>query len=172
MFDKASERKFNMIDIRFYQEGDLEPTVALFCKLSAYHLKERASQAPEVRHNLLTNILGDHSGVRLMLAFDGKQAIALATVAILYPAPKETGMLFLKELFTDTEYQGKGVGRKMMAAIAQYAIENNCSRLDWGTNINNTAAIEFYQKLGVPTVDNRISYRAQGDLLIKLANEN
>lgn len=160
-----------MYTIRFYQEGDLEQAVNIFCKLSAFHLKERASKAPQVRKNLIDNILSNHSGVRLILAFDNNdQAVALATVAILYPAPKETGMLFLKELFTDPKHQGKGIGQKVMSFIAKYALEKNCSRLDWGTNIKNSSAIKFYEKLGIKPVENRINYRAQDELLYQLAH--
>ena len=158
-----------MIEIRFFEKQDTESAVKIFCELSEYYLKGNKSTEDEVRRNLINSILGKDSGVKLILAVENGRALALATVSLLYPAPKETGQLCLKELFTSSKYQGKGIGRRMMSFIANYAIEKNCSRMDWATDLSNTMGMEFYRKLGASSMEGRVNYRAEGEFLSELA---
>ena len=68
-----------------------------------------ASSQTAVRENLVRNILGPNSGVRLILAIDGERAVGLASIALLYPAPKEQGQLFMKELYVLSEHRETGL---------------------------------------------------------------
>jgi GNAT superfamily N-acetyltransferase len=142
-----------MIYICDYDSPLFNDAVAIFTKLSAYYLGDNASSSQTVAANLKHNILGSDSATRLALAYYDGTVCALAAYAIMYPATKETGQLFLKELFVDQQYARKGVGDKMMSYLAKKAIEKNCSRFDWtanektgSTDIGKKAVLSFIKR--------------------------
>jgi ribosomal protein S18 acetylase RimI-like enzyme len=156
--------------IETYKPDHLRAAVTIFRELSKFYLAGMASSEPEIEKNLVENILSGKSGVKLILALDENgKAIGLATVSILYPAPKEMGQLYLKELFVSSQCQGFGVGKKMMSFIANYAIKNGCSRLDWTTERDNVLAVEFYRSINAKALEEKIYYRAEGQYLLDLA---
>ena len=160
------------MEIRFYQDTDFSEAVNIFVDLSAYYLGEDGSKAPAVENNLRNNILRPDSGMKLVMAFENGAAIGFASISILYPAPKGTGQLFVKELFIDEQYQSSGVGKELMAFVAQYAKSTNCSRLDLTVDSDNTRAMSFYQKLGILPLPTKLYFRAEADALDKLANSS
>ncbi len=58
-----------------------------------------------------------------------------------------------------------------MLWVAQYAVENQCCRIDWPVKASNVKGIRFYQRLGSMQVVDRLSYRLSGPSLSQLANE-
>lgn len=163
-FNKAAT-----MQIRFYQDTDFSEAVNIFVALSAYYLGEDGSKAPAVEDNLRNNILSPDSGVKLVLAFENGVAIGFASISILYPAPKGTGQMFVKELFVTQQHQSSGVGKEIMTFVAKYAKSNNCSRLDLTVDSDNTNAINFYQRLGILQLPTKLYFRAEADALNNLA---
>lgn len=159
------------MEIRFYKETDFSEAVKILIDLSSYYLGENCSSQLEVAKNLRRNILGPDSGVRLILAFENGMAIGLATISILYPAPKETGQLFIKELFVSTNHQNHGVGKKIMHFIAKFANSKNCSRLDFTVDTDNQKAIEFYQGLGLTPLETKLYFRARQNDIDRLSSD-
>ncbi|HWB46855.1 MAG TPA: hypothetical protein VG900_15565, partial [Hyphomicrobiaceae bacterium] len=80
--------------IQFYMPEHLETVADLFFDMSVHYNGANASQRDEIKRNLIENVLGPHSGVRLVIALDDARAVGLASISILYPAPKERGQLF------------------------------------------------------------------------------
>ena len=161
-----------MIDIRDYNSALFDDAVAIFTKLSAYYLGDNASDSDTVASNLTHNILGGDSATKLALAYYNGSVCALAAYVIMYPATKETGQLFLKELFVDQDYARKGVGDKMMSYLAKKAIEKNCSRFDWTANEDSTAAASFYKKLQAPIMEKKQYYRLSREDLQRVASHH
>ena len=56
--------------------------------------------------------------------------------------------IFIEALFVKAEYQRKGIGRQLMAYIANYANKRDFLRVEWAVFEWNTSAIEFYEKIG------------------------
>ena len=56
--------------------------------------------------------------------------------------------IYLEDLYVQTAARGRGVGRRLLAHVAQLAVERQCGRLEWSALDWNTPAIEFYQNLG------------------------
>ena len=148
------------MDIRFFEAGDFQYAVEILEHLSIYYLDDKASPKQTIAKNLQHNILSENSGVKLILAVEKNQAIAMATISLLYPAPQETAQLFIKELFVIPSHQRKGVGKKLMQFIANYAEKNHCSRLDLAVDSDNRHAIDFYHALGMQPLPSKLYYRA------------
>jgi ribosomal protein S18 acetylase RimI-like enzyme len=159
------------MEITFFQNRHLESVIDLFRDMSAHYNGANASNREAIAQNLVQNILGKDSGVRLVLALEQGRAIGVACISLLYPAPKEKGQLFMKELYVASGHRDRNVGRKIMTFVARYAIEKSCVRFDWTVDSDNVRAIEFYRSLGAEHLTSKLYFRFAGEQLEQLANE-
>ena len=158
--------------ISFFSHDQLEGVADILHDMSIHYNGDNASSREEVRANLVNNILAPTSGVTLVVAVESGKVIGVAAISLLYPAPKETGQLFMKELYVASSYRGKGIGQAMMHWIARYAISKNCTRFDWTVDNTNQTALMFYRELGAAHVTDKLYFRFGGDQLKRFANEN
>ena len=77
--------------------------------------------------------------------------------------------VYLEDLFVRPEVRGSGLGKALLAALAQIAIERNCARLEWWVLDWNDPAIQFYKKLGAKPMDEWTTFRVDGDTLRAIA---
>lgn len=159
----------SVVVISSYQPDMFDDAVDIFAQMSAYYLRENASDKSTVARNLQENVLAPHSAMQILLAYYDNQVCALAAYTIMYPATKETGQLFLKELFVSPDFSRLGVGEKIMGHLSRVAIEKNCSRFDWTANEDSPAAVAFYKKLQAPIIEKKKYYRLTRDDLKRVA---
>ena len=158
------------MEIRFFQSEDTDSAAALLYEMSCHYHGNKASTREAVRRNLVENILGSDSDVRIVVAMVSARVIGLATLSILYPAPNERAQLFMKELYVAADWRSQGIGTQIMKWIAQYAVKTNCARFDWTVDAQNTKAIAFYKSLGALHVADKLYFRFSGDELQRLAD--
>ena len=160
------------MQIRFFSTDDAESTADLLHDMSVHYNGSNASSRDVVRTNLIENILGPNSGVRLVIAHDGQRVAGLAAISMLYPAPKEKAQLFMKELYVHSSNRGSGIGEKLMRWLAKYAIENQCARFDWTVDESNSGALHFYKQLGASHVKDKLYFRLAEASLEAIADVN
>ena len=59
----------------------------------------------------------------------------------------ETGLNILG-LAVDSNFQGQGIGKKLMSSIEDYALKNNISYIRLNSNVRRTEAHKFYEGIG------------------------
>ena len=77
--------------------------------------------------------------------------------------------LWLEDLFVEPEARGRGLGKALLAALAQIAGQRGCARLEWNVLDWNAPSIGFYDSLGARPNAGWIGYRLQGRALAALA---
>jgi GNAT superfamily N-acetyltransferase len=77
--------------------------------------------------------------------------------------------IHLEDLFVRSEARGKGIGKQMLAYVANVAQKRNCGRLEWRVLDWNAEAIGFYRRLGSTSMDAWVTHRLTGDALTTLA---
>lgn len=160
------------MQIDFYQSQQCETVADLLHDMSVHYNGVGASTRQAVLNNLKHNILGPDSGVRLVVATADDQAVGLACISLLYPAPKEQAQLFMKELYVLSSHRGRGIADAIMRWLAQYAVEKHCLRFDWTVDADNQKALDFYDALGAKRVSEKYYYRLSGEALHDLANSD
>ena len=161
----ASLLQVRTMNIRIYEDRDFENVWRLFHRLTLdYGIGDMPTEQ-QSREHVRTNILGADSDVRVVLALDGSNPIGLACFSIMYPVPRRTAQLYMKELFVDVERRGQGIGLAIMRFLANYALSHNCSRFDWATETANAKAMSFYKSIGATPLKEKAYFRLTGSEL-------
>lgn len=77
--------------------------------------------------------------------------------------------IYLEDLFVRPEARGLGIGRRLLAWLAQTTLERGGARLDWAVLDWNEPSIGFYHSLGAVALDQWTTFRMTGAALEKLA---
>lgn len=77
--------------------------------------------------------------------------------------------LYLEDLFVRPAARGSGLGKALLAHLAQLCVTRDCARLEWSVLDWNTPAIGFYQSLGAKLMDEWTVMRVDGSALSALA---
>jgi len=67
--------------------------------------------------------------------------------------------LFLEDLYVRPAFRGQGVGRGLLAHVAEIAAARGCGRMEWSVLNWNRRAIGFYEALGAKPVNDWTIYR-------------
>lgn len=78
--------------------------------------------------------------------------------------------IYLEDLYVTPEARGSGLGRALLAALAQEARTHGYSRVSWSVLTWNTPSIGFYESLGARVQDDWVGYRLSGEALAALAD--
>lgn len=61
--------------------------------------------------------------------------------------------IYLEDLYVSPEHRGLGLGRRLLAALAEECWENGYERLEWAVLDWNEPALRFYRSLGAVAMD-------------------
>jgi GNAT superfamily N-acetyltransferase len=75
----------------------------------------------------------------------------------------------LEDLYVTPDHRKKGIGRALLARLAQIAVAEGCGRLEWDVLDWNANAIAVYQRLGATIQTEWRIMRLAGDALHALA---
>ena len=78
--------------------------------------------------------------------------------------------IYLEDLFVEPEARGAGLGKALLARLAQLAMARGCARLEWSVLDWNEPSIAFYKSLGAQAMDEWTINRVDGAALVALAH--
>ncbi|MGB5595264.1 MAG: GNAT family N-acetyltransferase [Crocosphaera sp.] len=76
--------------------------------------------------------------------------------------------LYLEDIFVLPDYRRRGIGKAILAYVAQLAVERDAGRLEWSVLDWNAPAIGFYQQIGADVLPDWRICRVTGERLSKL----
>src|SRR5271154_1386538 len=77
--------------------------------------------------------------------------------------------IHLEDLFVLPRFRGQGIGKALLASVADRAAEQGCVRLQWDVLDWNQTAIDFYQGVGAQFLDEWRIMRVNDDAIHSLA---
>ncbi len=157
------------MDIRTVDHESCLDLIPIFTELEQYYFKEQAATEKELAHYLEYKVFSEYSGVKVIAAYNNDTIMGFATYTVMFPAPKLSGQMYLKDLFVSSSARGKGVGLKLMKYLASLAVNHGCHRLDWTAESTNPTAGRFYQSIGAERVTEKEYYRFSGDTLLEFS---
>ena len=79
--------------------------------------------------------------------------------------------MYLEDIYVIEAARGLGVGRALMARLAAIALERGWGRIDFAA-LDWNPARRFYHRLGIAPLAEWVPYRAEGEALRRLADED
>ena len=161
------ESQKNLFQIRSLDGNDRQDislAVAFMRTLGEY---QKMLDHTTVTEEQMKKLLVSQSGAALVGEIAGKP------VSFIYYYPNSSAFIgkkgfYIDALYVDEKYRGAGIGKKMIAYMADLALRNGCERLEWGCLDWNTPAIRFYENLGAKGVDIMTIYRMNKDELSEM----
>ena len=76
--------------------------------------------------------------------------------------------IWLEDLYVDPALRGKGIGKALLADLAQRCVREGLGRFEWWVLDWNAPSIEFYRSQGGVMQDEWTKVRVEGEALAKL----
>ena len=86
----------------------------------------------------------------IIIGFENEQTrkiIGFVHVELYESLYMDTGLNILG-LAVDSNFQGQGIGKKLMSSIEDYALKNNISYIRLNSNVRRVEAHKFYESIG------------------------
>jgi GNAT superfamily N-acetyltransferase len=105
----------------------------------------------------------------LIAEVDGS-AVGFALFFPTYSTWEGSAGIHLEDIYVDEHARSLGVGRRLMVALAEIAVERDCARLELAV-LDWNPAREFYHRLGMAHMDEWLPYRMEPEQVRALAAE-
>lgn len=143
--------------------------VDIFIEMEAYYHGPLEITPQEMGDYLREVIFKAGGGTSVYISEENGRITGFACVTVLFPAPRFSGQMFIKELFVSENYRGQGTGKALMKHLAAVARLEGCLRLDWLSDKNDAAVQRFYRSLGGEVLESVNYFRLEGEHLHLLA---
>ena len=77
--------------------------------------------------------------------------------------------IYLEDLFVRPAFRGHGLGKALLAGLAQRCVDESLARLEWSVLDWNVPAVDFYKAQGAQMLDGWTRARISGAALAQLA---
>jgi GNAT superfamily N-acetyltransferase len=135
-----------MLKLRKGAAKDIPLILSLIRELAEYERAPNAVACTEL--DLRRDGFGPSPMFHVIVAEWNGEAAGMAFYFYNYSTWQGRSGIFIEDLFVRPRFRGKGIGRALMAKLAQTAIAEKCHGIRWEVLDWNKPAIEVYQHLG------------------------
>ncbi|HVA54786.1 MAG TPA: GNAT family N-acetyltransferase [Gammaproteobacteria bacterium] len=156
--------------IRSARSGEAALVLSLIRGLAEY--EKLAHEVVATEQNIQAALFGKKPSAECLIAELDDTAIGFALFYHNFSTFAGKPGLYLEDLYIKPEFRGRGFGRKMLAHLANLAVQRGCARFEWAVLDWNAPAIRFYESLGANIMHAWKINRLTGDALRRLAVES
>ena len=150
-------------------EEDIPLIFSFIHELARY---ERAlDRVSATEESLRETLFGPTRYAEAVIARENDVAVAFALYYFSYTSFSAQPGLYLEDIFVRPAARESGIGRLLMAFLAQRAIELNCARMEWSVLNWNEQAIRFYQNLSAEPINDWTVFDLSREKMAQLIKE-
>ena len=157
-----------MLTIRPAVPSDVPTILAFIHELALYEREPDAVLATEA--DLLRDGFGPTPRFWSLIAEHEGAPAGFALYFTSYSTWRGHHGIRLEDLYVTPTLRGQGIGKALLARLAQIAIEQGCPRLEWDVLDWNQPAIDFYHSQGAKMQSEWRIMRVADEALESLAN--
>ena len=146
--------------------ADAPVLLAMIKGLAEYERLSHVVVATEAK--LRDSLFGAQPVAEAVIGRAGAEAAGYALYFPIYSTFLAQPGLYLEDLYVEPRWRGQGLGRRLLAHVAETAVARGCGRLDWSVLDWNEPALRFYRGLGAGPVGDWTVYRLAGAALARL----
>lgn len=132
--------------IRFATPKDTREILRLIRELAEY--EKLSDMAVGTAAQLERSLFGARPACEAMVAEREARAVGFALFFTTFSTFLCKPGIYLEDLFVEPAHRGHGIGKALLARLAQLAVERGCGRLEWRVLDWNEPSIRFYESLG------------------------
>ena len=156
------------VTLRTATETDVPAILELIEALAAYERMSDDCVATEAK--LRATLFGASPKAEVILAETaGAQVAGFALFCSNYSTFLAKPGIWLEDLFVRPAHRGHGIGKALLAHLAQLAVARDCGRVEWAVLDWNAPSIGFYESLGAKGLTEWTTFRLTGDAMTALA---
>jgi GNAT superfamily N-acetyltransferase len=154
------------VDIRPAERTDVPALVAMAHELAEY---ERAPQECNLTEaQLEAALFAARPALFGHVALLGDEVVGMALWFLNFSTWRGVHGVYLEDLYVRPSARGAGVGRALLATLAQVCADRGYDRLDWWV-LHWNPARDFYHSIEAVAMDEWVPYRLTGPALHALA---
>jgi GNAT superfamily N-acetyltransferase len=154
------------VSIREVRPEDVPAVVRLVHELALYEREPESCHLTE--EQLSTALFGPAPALFGHVAESDGEVVGCALWFLNFSTWRGVHGIYLEDLFVRPEHRGSGLGRALLARLAEVCAERGYGRLEWSVLDWNEPSIAFYRSLGAVAQDEWTTYRLDGDALMAL----
>ncbi len=134
-------------------------------KLILHFIKELAIvekfpfEVSVTKEELENNLFGLNPDAEAIIIYVNNKACGFAVFYYTFSTTTGKRGLHLDDLFIEPDYQGQGLGKKVLVYLSQLAIQKDCARFEWWALKTNVSAIKFYKNIGAKSLEEITVFR-------------
>ena len=165
----AAKRPSDGVALRPAMRGDVPTILGLIRGIAEY---ERLAHEVEATEPLLhEHGFGPRRVFEAILAERDGRPVGFALYFFTFSTFKGRPTLYLEDLFVVPAERRAGIGSRLLARLAQIAVERKCGRMEWSVLDWNTPARDLYFKLGARAMEEWTVFRMTPDAFGRLARD-
>ncbi len=149
--------------VREARPSDLERIRALIVDLAVY--EKSADQVLVTAEQLQTALFGPQPAVFALVAESAGEVVGFALYFLNFSTWEGVHGIYLEDLYVEPAHRGSGLGKALLKALAEIAVQRGYARFEWWVLDWNTPSIDFYRSLGAVAMDEWTVYRLDGEAL-------
>ena len=158
-----------LVRIKMAARNDVTVLLTLIRELAAY--EHMSDQVVITEADLSHALFSSPPQAEAVLAWHDNEAVGFALYFHTFSTFVGKPGLYLEDLFVRPKYRRHGIGRQLLAYLAQLAVTRGCGRFEWSVLNWNKLAIGLYQKVDASPMNEWTVYRLSGNTLSALASE-
>ena len=153
--------------VRPARESDVAQIHRLIIELATY--ERAADQVRSTPDQLREALFGPQPAAYALVAEDDRKVVGFALYFLNFSTWEGVHGIYLEDLYVAPEHRGSGLGKALLVALAEIAVQRGYARLEWAVLNWNQPSIEFYRALGAVPMDEWTVYRLAGPALNQVA---
>lgn len=158
------------ITVRAARTDDIPHIHRSICALAEYEKLSSAMVATQ--DDLRLHLFGPRPAAEALIGSFDNQPVGYALFFTTFSTFLAKPGLWLEDLFVLPDHRDRGVGRALLRAVANIAIERDCGRLEWSVLDWNQPAIDFYHRAGATMLNDWRICRVAGDALKRIGGSS
>lgn len=158
------------MNFRPITENDLAQVLALIGGLATHERRPEAVTATV--QDLQTLLFGESPIAYGLVAEDKTEIVGYALMALKFSSFRGKPVLYIEDVFLDSQVRGHGFGQAFMAAISRFATSKGCIAMEWSALDFNESALRFYDALGASVEAGRIHFDGDETFMKKISEES
>ena len=154
------------VTIRAAARGDVPAVHGLIRDLAVYEKLENLCTGTAAA--LDDALFGARPAAEVLVADVGGEIVGFALFFPTFSTFLARPGLWLEDLYVKPSHRARGLGRRLLGAVAALAVERRCGRFEWAVLDWNAPAIAFYERMGATVMPDWRLCRITGEPLARL----